>query len=83
MYKSMYKHSAELPSASNSEKFILHRADSYLKPFLNYLYTKMDVRLVRAFFDAFMGILAHRDKSRSLLLTTSEFVIRSKNTEGY
>ena len=52
-----------------SQRFILTQAAQFIKPFTNYLYTKMDVRLVRTFADAFIAILIHRNVSKALILS--------------
>lgn len=69
MYKRIYEDSEKLKSLGKNQNFLLQRVKVYLTPFTHYLNTKMDVRLVRTFHDAFVGILAHRDKSNCLLLS--------------
>jgi hypothetical protein len=69
MYKRIYEDSEKLKSLRSNQKLLLQRVKVYLAPFTNYLNIKMDVRLVRTFHDAFVGILAHRDKANCLLLS--------------
>lgn len=59
MYKRIYEDGEKLKSLGKNPNFLLQRVKVYLTPFTNYLYSKMDVRLVRTFHDAFVGILAH------------------------
>lgn len=52
-----------------NQRFILTQAAQFIRPYTNYLYTKMDVRLVRTFSDAFMAILIHRNVNKALILS--------------
>jgi hypothetical protein len=69
MYKRISEDKEKLKKISKSHQFILHQALRYLKPYTEQLYLQMDVRLVRTFFDAFIGIIVHRNKDKGLLLS--------------
>jgi hypothetical protein len=69
MYKRISEDKEKIKHLGKPEQFILHQALRYLSPYTNQLYLQMDVRLVRTFFDAFIGILTHRDKDKGLLLS--------------
>lgn len=69
MYKRIYENTPNSKFFGKNQKFILSQAENFLKPFKRFLYTKMDVRLVNTFFDAFMAIILHRDKDKGLLLS--------------
>jgi Transposase DDE domain len=69
MYKRISEDKEKIKNLSTSQQFILHQATRYLKPYTEQLYMQMDVRLVRTFFDAFIGIIVHRDKDKGLLLS--------------
>ena len=69
MYKRIHEDTEKLKTCDKNHIFISNQAERYLKPYTQFLYTKMDNRLVRTFFDAFLGILSHRDKSKGLLLS--------------
>ncbi len=66
MYKRIYEDTEKLKTCDKNHIFILNQAERYLKPYAQFLYTKMDNSLVRTFFDAFLGILSHRDKTKGL-----------------
>ena len=69
MYNIIDKDKGKKQSFGTSQDFIMAQAQRFLRPYLNMLYMQMDVRLVRTFSDAFIGILLHRDAKRSLLLS--------------
>lgn len=69
MYKRIYENKEKLSIIGANQSFLLRRVKIFLEPFMHYLTTKMDVRLVRTFHDAFVGILAHRDRANCLLLS--------------
>jgi hypothetical protein len=69
MYKRIYENKEKVSLLGTNQKFLLQRIKIFLQPFTNYLTTLMDVRLVRTFHDAFVGILSHRDRANCLLLS--------------
>lgn len=69
MHKRIYENTPNLQYLGKSQRFILFQAENFLKPFMRFLYTKMDIRLVKTFFDAFMAIILHRDRDKGLLLS--------------
>jgi hypothetical protein len=69
MYKRISEDKEKVKKIGKSQQFILSQAMRYLKPYTEHLYLQMDVRLVRTFYDAFIGIIAHRNKDKGLLLS--------------
>jgi hypothetical protein len=69
MYIRISEDKEKLKIFGQSQQFIIHQAARYLKPYTEQLYLQMDVRLVQTFFDAFIGIIVHRDKEKGLLLS--------------
>lgn len=69
MYNKVVKDKSVLSSFDKTQQFILHQADAFLQPYTNALYQQMDVRLVRTFHDAFVGILVNRNNSKGLILS--------------
>ena len=69
MYNTISKDKDKFKNLGNSQQFIMEQASQFIKPFTNYLYTKIDIRLVRTFADAFIAILVHRNVSKGLLLS--------------
>lgn len=69
MLKRVYEDKELIHNLGNAQRFILAQADRYITPYFWALYALMDVRLVRTFSDAFKGILAHRNKDKSLILS--------------
>ena len=68
MYNIINKDKDKFKDFGLNQTFILTQASVFIKPFTNYLYSKMDVRLVRTFADAFIAILVHRNISKALVL---------------
>ena len=69
MYKRIYENKEKVSLLGTNQTFLLQRIKIFLEPFVQHLTMKMDVRLLRTFHDAFVGILAHRDRANCLLLS--------------
>jgi hypothetical protein len=69
MYKRIYEDKTKIKSLGSTTRFLIGQSELYLKPFVAGLYLLMDRRLVATFSDAFMGILAHRNKDKCLVLS--------------
>ena len=69
MYKRIYENKEKVSLLGTNQIFLLQRIKIFLAPFTEYLTMQMDIRLVRTFHDAFVGILLHRDRANCLLLS--------------
>ena len=69
MYKRIYENKEKVSLLGTNQIFLLQRIKIFLAPFTHYLTMQMDIRLVRTFHDAFVGILLHRDRANCLLLS--------------
>lgn len=69
MINILNKDKKKLEQLGTSQVFILTQIESFLKPYTNFLYQKMDVRLVKTFSDAFTAILTNRHREDCLLLS--------------
>jgi Transposase DDE domain len=69
MINILNKDKSKLAQLGKSQLFILTQIECFLKPYTNSLYTKMDIRLVRTFSDAFTAILTNRHRENCLILS--------------
>lgn len=69
MYKILYEDTQNFSNQKKVTQVMFNRISDYLSPFISDLNTRLDVRLTRTFFDAFVSIIIFRHVSKSLLLS--------------
>ena len=69
MYKTLYEDKTRFSEYKTGQQVMLHRISHYLEPFITDLTCRLDIRLVRTFYDAFVSIIIFRNASKGLLLS--------------
>lgn len=69
MYKNISKDKEKLSSLQRHQELIFAKSRGYLKRFEESLSKKIDIRLVRTFYDVFISIILFRDNHKGLLLS--------------
>ena len=69
MYYKLLQDNKKLSEQSQSQRFLLRQSHSFLSSFLEHLDEKLDKRLVRTFFNLFIGILMFRNRTNGLILS--------------